>query len=112
MKKRKRKIGLTIQWTLTKMLLKRNFVHECLPLAAGSKDIGDAQAHQWVKWQMQTSAGPRMSNPKYYLPLVLSCLSVFLILQMQMQMSASLQQKNCARKCFPIWNLLSGNVSW
>jgi len=29
-----------------KMLLKRNFVHECLQLAAGSKDTGDAQAHQ------------------------------------------------------------------
>jgi hypothetical protein len=46
MKERKRKIGLTIQWTLTKMLLKCNFVHECLPLAAGTKDTGDAQAYQ------------------------------------------------------------------
>jgi hypothetical protein len=28
------------------MLLKRNFVHACLPLVAGSKDTGDAQVHQ------------------------------------------------------------------
>jgi len=40
--KKENRINNTVD--IQKMLLKHNFVHECLPLAAGSKDTGDAQA--------------------------------------------------------------------